>query len=85
MRRFHLIHDDGTQGAAAELIGQGVTFGDGTVVVHWTNLSVEITRQEPEQIAHGENLDVVWLDEPARPERTIRPLRVLGDLGERRV
>jgi hypothetical protein len=81
MRRFHLIHDpDDTNGAAAELIAEGVVFSDGTVALHWVNISTEITRQEPEQIINGDDwLEVVWLDDQPRHDRTARRLRVLTD------
>jgi hypothetical protein len=80
MRRFHLINRDAVDPAVAELVGQGVVFADGTTVVAWTAVSVEVSRQDPEAIARGEQLEVVWLDpEPCAAAATVRPLRVLGD------
>jgi hypothetical protein len=78
MRRFHLIHRDPQDPSVAELIGQGVQFGEGTTVVAWSGMSVEISRQDPETIAAGEGMEAVWLDGEPRMA-TVRPLRILGE------
>lgn len=78
MRRFHLIYQEpGNQ--AAELVGQGVTFPDGTTVVAWSGVSVEISHQDPVAIALGEKVECVWIDGPPPPDAgsVLRPLRLL--------
>lgn len=82
MRRFHLINPDPRDNAACELVGQGVQFNDGTAVVLWSGVSVEISHQDPETIATGENLEAVWIDPPP-PQTVTRPLRILGRDGTR--
>jgi hypothetical protein len=80
MRRFHLINPDPGNPAAAELIGEGVVFSEGTTAVSWSGVSVEISQHDPGMIAHGQNLEVVWLDaDPRTATTTVRPLRILGE------
>lgn len=77
MRRFHLVTRDPADpaGVAAELIGQGVQYGEGTTVIYWTHLSFEITRQTPEQAAAVEQVELIWLD-PAPVPAARQRLRV---------